>query len=195
MGTKVQQRELPELFTYSTARRRGLSDRRLRTLEQNGEIEKISRGLFATPGITLDTNLAEIALRAPRSTLCLTSALAHHGLIDEIPVTIDIALPRGTRTPQSAAPITWHRFNLETFDLGRTTTPIGTDLTIGLYTAERSLCDAFRLRHLIGYELANEALKRWLRMKGSQPSELLAIATKLGPKATSPLIQTLQILL
>jgi len=195
VGSDVNAWELPELFNYSAARQRGLTDRQLRTLERSGVIERISRGLFATAGIPLDIDLAEIAFRAPRSTLCLTSALAHHGLIDEIPITIDIALPRGTRTPQTGAPATWHRFNRDTFDLGRTTIPVGAGLTIGLYTPERSLCDAFRLPHLIGHELANVSLKRWIRLKGSQPSELLTMATTLGPKAARPLSATLQILL
>jgi hypothetical protein len=64
---------------------------------------------------------------------------------------------------------------------------------IGIYTAERSIIDAFRLRHLDGADLANEALKRWLR-RGGQPSDLLRIA-KAFPRALTPLRQTMEILL
>jgi hypothetical protein len=51
------------------------------------------------------------------------------------------------------------------------------------------------VRHLEGSEQAVEALKRWLRRPGSQPSQLLALAVKMGPKAAQPIRAALQILL
>ncbi len=186
---------LPPLFRYTDARKQGLSDRDLRMLQDRGEIEKIGRGLFAASDLHADPDLIEIAFRAPLATLCLTSALARHGLTDEIPATIDIALPRGMRHPGTSAPATWHKFSPDTFNLGREMLDIGTGYQMGLYSAERSICDAFRLRHQEGSELANNALKRWLRQPRAQPAELLAVAAKLGPKAAGPLRSTLQILL
>ena len=49
------------------------------------------------------------------------------------------------------------------------------------------------MRHLEGSDLANGALKRWLR-QGGQPSTLLATA-KVFPRALTPLRETLEILL
>ena len=43
---------------------------------------------------------------------------------------------------------------------------------------ERSIVDAYRLRHLEGDELGREALKAWLRQHGSQPSRLRTIAVE-----------------
>jgi hypothetical protein len=113
----------------------------------------------------------------------------------EIPASIGLALPRGTRAPATSAPITWHQFDPKTFDLGRADLDVGAGYRIGLYSAERSICDAFRLRHLEGSEQAVEALKRWLRRPGSQPSQLLALAAEMGPRATEPIRSALQILL
>lgn len=76
--------------------------------------------------------------------------------------------------------------------LGRTQITIpGTQDTIGLYTAERSIADAFRLRGTIGYELGLDALKEWLR-RGGQPAHLLDLATQL-PRTRQPLL--LQVIL
>lgn len=186
---------LPPLFSYTDARDHGLSDRELHALRDQGRIEKIARGLFRSVDLHADPDLIEIAFRSKRSTLCLTSALARHGLTDEIPASIDVALPRGTRPPSTSAPVTWHRFNADTFDLGRDTLDVGAGYQIGLYSSERSICDAFRLRHQEGTELATEGLKRWLQVPGSQPSKLLDMATKLGPKAAGPIRSALQILL
>jgi hypothetical protein len=65
--------------------------------------------------------------------------------------------------------------------------------SIGIYSAERSIIDAFRLRHLVGEDLANDALKRWLR-QGGQPSEVLRLSRSF-PRAASAMRKTLEILL
>lgn len=195
MGTAALPSELPELFSYTDARRHGLSDRQLRNLNAQGTIERIGRGLFSATTLDADPDLIEVAFRSDQATMCLTSALARHDLTDEIPATIDLALPRGTRTPATSAPITWHKFDPKTFDLGREDLDVGAGYRIGLYSAERSICDAFRIRHLEGTDQAVEALKRWLRRPGSQPSQLLELASAIGPKAAQPIRAALQILL
>lgn len=195
MGTGTLPPSLPQVFSYTDARRQGLSDRQLQTLSEQGTIEKIGRGVFSAATVNADPDLIEVAFRSKHATMCLTSALARHGLTDEIPGTIDLALPRGKRPPAISAPITWHQFDRRTFDLGREHLDIGSGYQIGIYSAERSICDAFRLRHLEGTELATEALKRWLRRPGSQPSQLLTIAGEIGPKAAEPIRSALQILL
>jgi hypothetical protein len=43
----------------------------------------------------------------------------------------------------------------------------GKELTIGLYSAERTIVDVFRLRPNIGADVANEALERRLRERGN----------------------------
>jgi predicted transcriptional regulator of viral defense system len=185
---------LPDVFTYSDARRVGLSDRQLYALRDAGAIGQLGRGLFRRADSSGDPDLLEIAARAPEATLCLASALARHGLTDEIPARIDVALPRTRRQPTVHAPLRWHRFEAGTFDDGRDSLDVGA-LSIGIYSAERSICDAFRLRHLEGAEQAVDALKRWLRRRGSQPAALLRIAPSLGPPAEAPIREALDLLL
>jgi len=43
---------------------------------------------------------------------------------------------------------------------------------IGLYSAERSIIDASRLRHQDGPDLAYEALRGWLRRRDASPAAL-----------------------
>lgn len=183
---------LPETFRYSEALDR-ISERQFRRLKDDGSIIALSRGLYRKSDWLGDEDLIEIAAKAPQATLCLRSALARHELIDDIPAEIDIAIPRGSWTPETTAPVRWRHFDTESFDLGRGSLDIDGGRSIGLYSAERSIIDAFRLRHLEGADLANEALKRWLRQSG-QPSELLALARSF-PRALTALRETLEILL
>jgi hypothetical protein len=186
---------LPDTFTFADARAAGLTPRRLYQLRDQGIIEQVSRGLFhkSSAGWTADIDLIEVAVRAPDATICLASALARHGLTDEIPATTDIALPRGTWRPAVGAAITWHAFEASTFRLGRDPLDLGDGLEIGLYSAPRSIIDAFRLRYREG-DLAITALRQWLRAPGNHPAELLDLAENF-PKARPGLRSTLEILL
>lgn len=188
--------ELPATFSYSDARAAGLSERRLYALRDSGAIEQLARGLYRRIDAVgdADPDLLEIAHRASQATLCLTTALARHGLTDTIPARIDVALPRGHRQPRTRAPVTWHAFAVDTFGIGREKLSLTEDIRIGLYGPERCIVDSFRLRHLEGPETATEALRRWLRRRGSQPATLLAMAG-LFPRSEAALRSTLDILL
>ena len=185
---------LTEVFTHADARHAGISDRALYQMRDRGDIDRIARGIYAHPGFEADPDLVEIAVRAPSATLCLTSALAHHDLTDDIPPAINVALPRSQRPPKTETPVTWHRFDSDTFDIGRTTTPIAGRLVIGIYSPARTIVDAYRLRHLYGTDQALEALKRWLRIRGNQPAALLEMANRF-PKSAPAIQSTLEILL
>ena len=169
--------ELPQTFSYAAARASGVSKGRLYALRDRGEIQSIGRGVYRRTDADLaDLDLLLVAQRAPMATVCLTSALAQHGLVDDIPFGYDIALPRGTWRPRLHAPVTWHSFAAATFEVGRGTITVDAETSIGLYDAPRSIVDAFRLRGTQGPELAYEALRRWLRRRGSHPAALLQTA-------------------
>jgi predicted transcriptional regulator of viral defense system len=185
---------LPNAVSHSLAQDRGLSDRRLRGLVTDGVLERLGHGLYRkTDAPPADLDLIEIALRASDATLCLTTALSHHDLIDVIPSAIDVALPRSRRPPRVRAPVRWHRFHEDTFGVGRETVEIDAGLSVGIYSAERSLVDVFRLRHQEGDEMAVEALRRWLKRPGATPADLLAVGRRF-PKAEPSLLHTLRIL-
>lgn len=174
----------------------GLSHPTLRRLLQAGVIEKVGHGLYRRLDAPLvDLDLAEVAARASLGTLCLVSALAHHDLVTAIPERHDIALPRGHGSVVTPAPVAWHYFDAATFDVGRSQVSVeGTSATIGLYSAERSIADAFRLRHQVGQEIAVEALRTWLRRPQASPADLLRVAAAL-PRARRPITEALAVLL
>jgi hypothetical protein len=187
--------DLPTVFKWREAHEVGITDRRLKRLTDDGMIEKIEHGLYRrTDAVVGDLALIEIALLEREATLCLASALSHAGLIDDIPSTVDIALKRGTRKPKTSFPITWHWFSPKTFNIGRIPKDSESGLPIASYSTERSICDAYRMRHTQGAQLGREALKSWIRQPGSHPAALLEIASHF-PKANSAIRRELEILL
>jgi predicted transcriptional regulator of viral defense system len=173
-------RKLPSVFTYSKAIAAGLSAERLYGYRDQGIVEQIGRGLYRwAEAPEIDQNLLEIACRIPTGTLCLTTALARHGLTDSIPPRIDVAIPRGHRIPVLQSPVDIRVFAKDTFELGRRALKIGEGYAVGLYSPERSLIDVIRLRHREGSDIAWDALRRWLRRDGAKPAALIEMAKSL----------------
>lgn len=183
-----------ETMKATEAARHGMTRRTLQRRASAGDYDRVGRGLYrSTSAPPADDALIEAALRRPDATLCLTSALAEYELIDDIPDAYDLAIPRGARRPATRGAIRWHRFDADTFNIGREDYPIpGSDLTISIYTPERCIVDAFRLRGSVGYETARDALRNWLG-RGGQPAKLATLARQL-PRATGPLMGALDLL-
>ncbi len=186
---------LGDTFRYREARDAGLSDRRIYRLRDAGAIIAVGGGVYRwADAPAADLDLIEIAERVPRATLCLEAALARHGLIDSIPAAIDIAIPRGNTRPVLKAPCRLHQFDRATFDLGRETLEVGARSPMGIYSAERSIIDVIRIRHLQGVDLAWEALRRWLRQPGRSPARLIEMAGHF-PGAEPAIRRALEVLL
>lgn len=172
----------------------GLHRTTLHRRARTGSFERIARGIYRSADAEpADNDFIEAAIKRPDAILCLTSALAYHDLIDDIPDAVDLAIPRGSRIPATEGAISWHTFAAATFNVGRTGFPIpGTDLEIGIYTPERCIVDAFRLRGYQGYETGPDALREWLR-RGGKPTALIEISNQI-PRAAAPLNQALEYL-
>lgn len=188
---------LPDFLRYQDFKPLRLSRHKLNHLISTREYERIAPGVFLRAGSIDDTTAAWMAIAAkkPEATLCLLSALALHDLTDEIPSSSDIAVPRGAHPVTIRyAPISWHRFAADTFEVGRTMHSLPSGLRIGLYSPERTIIDLFRLRHEWGSDIAVGALKRWLGQRGNSPSTLLNLAGDF-PDARPSLQTALEILL
>jgi predicted transcriptional regulator of viral defense system len=171
-------RRLPTTFRYSHARRL-VTERQFRDLLAHGLLVRVARGVYRKTAADQSHELIEVALARPRATLCLQSALAYHGLLDENPDRHTLALPRGTRPLDTTVPVAWHQFDRDTFELGRTTIRLDATTRIGIYSPERTIIDAYRLREHEGVGLGQAALRAWLR-RGGATQPLLGLAVYVG---------------
>lgn len=189
-------RELAPAFTLGDARAAGLTKDQVYSLLDRDEIERVGRGVYVRPELLQPALTALAAATALRedATLCLTSALVHHDLSDAIPFASDIALPRGTHQPTGLSNVSWHSFDPATFPIGREYADAGAGAKVAIYSAERSIVDTFRLMHQEGSDVAYEALRRWLRRRGSTPAGLLKVAGSF-PKSLPRIRQALEVLL
>ncbi|MEV7967451.1 type IV toxin-antitoxin system AbiEi family antitoxin domain-containing protein [Sphaerisporangium sp. NPDC088356] len=161
---------LSPTFTTAQARRATISPRDLADLASAGDVDEISRGVYrrVEAPATAHLDLLAVCLRAPRAVVCGESALAIHELIDDIPASVHIAIPRGTHRPSiSYPPTTVTQYAAETFSLAIERFEAAPGERVPIYSAARSVVDAMRHRRRFGETLALAALGRYLRRKGA----------------------------
>jgi predicted transcriptional regulator of viral defense system len=186
MSSRLEARlaALSPTFTTAQARQAAISPRDLALLSSAGDVEEISRGVYrrADAPATAHLDLLAVCLRAPRAVVCGESALAIHELIDDIPASVHIAIPRGTHRPSiSYPPTTVSQYAAETFSLAIEPFEAAPGERVPVYSAARSVVDAMRHRRRFGETLALAALGRYLRRKGpSGVRDLQEIAHELG---------------
>jgi predicted transcriptional regulator of viral defense system len=173
---------LPDTFTTATARARGVHPRDLYAWRDGGEVVELSRGVFRrtdAPAASLPVLLA-VAYRSPRAIVCCVSAAAVHGLTDEFPGAVQIAVPARAHPPRIEYPPTSvFRFDEATFEIGVSHVDAAPGAPVRIYDAARTVVDLIRLRHRLGEPIAFGALNRYLRVRGTRPAQLLEYAGRL----------------
>jgi predicted transcriptional regulator of viral defense system len=184
------------VFRTRDATEAGVHRRNLYALRDKGFLVEISRGLYrlANAKATPHLDLIAVGRRSPRGAICLNSALSFWDLTDEIPAEIHLAVPRGTRPPSIDYPPTRaHVFAADTFELGREKILLESGENITIYSPERSVVDAMRLRNQVGTDVAYEALRRYLRCPGASPGNLLRLSRQF--RAGGPMSDALMVLM
>jgi hypothetical protein len=186
--------DLPPTFTTETALARGIHPRALYAARDSGAIAELSYGVFrradAPPASFPD--LLAVAYRNSKAIICLLSAAAVYDLTDEIPPTVQIAVPRSSRPPRISFPPTEVlRFEPSTFELGLTHLEAAPGESVRIYGPARTVVDLMRLRNRIGEPTALSALHRYLRRRDARPPELLNIAAEL--RVYGPVLHALDV--
>jgi predicted transcriptional regulator of viral defense system len=151
------------MLRTSKALRLGIHPRALYALRDAGEIEQVGRGLYrlSTAPALSSPDLVPIAIRIPRAVVCLISALAHHGLSTQIPHVIDIALPSHAKVPKvDGVPLRVFWYPEPSFRAGVEVVEID-DISVRVYSAEKTIADCFKYRNKIGLDVAIEALRTY----------------------------------
>ncbi len=183
------------MFRAADAVGAGVSWRDLYWARDSGLVLELSRGVFQLrdAGGLDEIDFVTVCARVPRAVVCLGSALAYWDLSDEIPGRVDIAVPVGTHRPQIDHPPTRvHVFRAETFGLGRVDVAVEPGARFAITDAERTVVDAFRLRHLLGKDLAIGGLRRYLRRPRPKPARVIELAGAL--RVRTPVTEALRLL-
>lgn len=175
-------RRIGPIFRSREAVTAGVSWRDLYALRDDGQILELSRGLYQlaeTAGLD-NIDLLAVCARAPHGMIALDSALSYWDFSDEIPAAVHLAVPEGSHRPAIDHPPTIvHVFRAATFDLGRIEIRETGGERFQITDRERTIVDAFRLRHLLGENAAHQALRRYLNQPRAKPARLADLSREL----------------
>lgn len=147
-----------------------------------GAVVRIGRGLYQLPDSEPDLHsaLIEIAKRAPKAVICLTSALSFHQLTDQLPRKIWIAVGAKDWAPKIDYPqIRVVRFREPYLTNGLEVHNIH-GVEVRVYSITKSIADAFRNPKLVDRSVAIEAMKSALNNRKATPGQLAAAAQQNG---------------
>jgi predicted transcriptional regulator of viral defense system len=158
----------------------GVSRAVLGRLVARGALLRVGRGLYMSPeaDISAQHGLVEVAARVPGAVANLLSALAFHGLTDELPHAIWLAIARGAHAPRIEWPplaLTWAP--PQALSVGITRHLIE-GVEVAVTDPARTVVDCFKHRNRVGVDVAIAALRA---LVGREPHARDAVWQAAGP--------------
>lgn len=164
----------------------GIAAQTIARAVEDGELDRISRGLYQKSGAEIDAmqSLAEAAKRIPKGVIAMLSALAFHGLTDQMPRTVWVAIGGSDWSPVPSYPPTrivrlaekYLRQGIEHHDIAGVSVPI--------YSIPKTLADLFRNGRLVDRSVAVEGLRAALEQRKASPGALAEAARTGGAWGT-----------
>ena len=148
---------------------------------RDGEVARLARGIYQHADAQLDNNhsLAETAKRLPKGVVCLVSALAYHGLTDQLPRKVWMAIGQKDWTPEQNSQIRVVRFT-EALLSDSVETHLIEGVTVKVFSAAKTVADCFRHRSKVGLAVAIEGLQEALKQRKATPGEIARQAEQGG---------------
>lgn len=149
---------------------------------RKGDLVRVGRGLYQDPAAEIDENLtlAEAAKRVPRGVIAMTSALAFHGLTDQIPRKTWVAIRKGDWAPVgSYPPVRVVRFAAKYMTQGIEHHRVS-GVEVAVFSAAKTLADLFRNSRLVDRSVAVEGLRAALEQRKATPGEIAEAARSGG---------------
>lgn len=157
----------------------GVARAQLSRMVENGDLTRVSRGLYTLPGRTQpdgDEGMLIVAERIPDARLCLLTALRLHGLTTQAPFEIWIAIGNKARAPRlDWPPLHIVRFSGAALDAGLEIRKIG-KTNVRVTNVAKTVADCFKFRNLVGVDVAIEALRDALRTRATTADALWSYA-------------------
>lgn len=199
-ATLSQRKQLKNLVSDKTIvraqelRNAGIAGSTIQRALDDGDIVRISRGLYQDPQSDIDNEqtLAEVAKRIPKGVIAMVSALAYHGLTDQMPRKTWVAIGASDWSPVSDyPPVRIVRFSDKYLNQDVEHHMVsGVDVPI--FSVSKTLADLFRNGRLVDRSVAVEGLRAALDQRKASPAQIADAARAGGAwRAMRPYLEAL----
>ncbi len=152
----------------------------LSIMEQNGEIERVSRGVYRSAATFIEDELFSFQSKYRSTIFSHETALYLHDLTDRSPLTYSISVPTGYHSHfLNSNGYKIFYVNRDVFEIGVVSmnTPHGNK--VKATDLERTICDIVRSRNQIDIQARNTALKHYVKHIGKNLDRLYTYAKRL----------------
>lgn len=164
------------MLLTSDLARLGIPRTYLSLLEKAGEVQRISRGVYAAVDALAD-DLAGLQARHKAAIFSHETALYLWDLTDRNPLFFSVTVPSGyNATALKAKGAKVYFIHRDLHPLGQMTMNSPQGHAIQTYHLERTLCDILRSRRQIDSQLVTQALQRYVRHKDKNLDRLFDYA-------------------
>lgn len=158
----------------------GIDRKYLKDLVNEGNIERIKRGLYRWKDAKFDVEeeLINVSKIIPHGIICLESALSYYKLTTYTPGEYTVAVHRkyNTKLPDYP-PIKLYYFSDKYYIDGVEKIDINGHI-IKMYNVEKTICDCLRYEDKISKDIIVESIKEYVRRRDKNISKLMNYAAK-----------------
>lgn len=159
-------------------RNAGIAGSTIQRALKDGDLVRIGRGLYQDPlsDIEGDLTLAEVSKRIPKGIIAMVSALAYHGLTDQMPRKTWVAIGGSDWSPvPSYPPVRIVRFADKYLGQGVEQHMIS-GVEVPIFSVTKTLADLFRNSRLVDRSVAVEGLRAALDQRKATPAQIAEAA-------------------
>jgi len=179
MATTTEAKLKKALARIGTARAReleaaGIQRTQIARLVVAGKLQKIGRGLYASPDYlgTEHVALVAVAKRAPQTVFCLLTALRFHELTTQSPADVWIAIGNKEHPPRlDYPPLRTVRFSEASLHYG-VEIKVVDGVPLRVTSPAKTVADCFKFRNKVGLDVALEALREVRRERKAGADDL-----------------------
>lgn len=168
-----------DIITTSVVGKNNIHREYLNNLVKEGELERVSRGIYISPDVWEDRLLIN-QLKRSKMIYSHETALYLHDLTDRDPLKYVVTVPQGynpSRLKEEGFIV--HTIKKEWFELGLCTKKTSFGNEVKTYNRERTICDILRDRNNQDPAIINDSIKRYFSGKEKDLNKLMKYAKEL----------------
>jgi len=153
----------------------------LSILENNGEIQRVARGIYSSTDGDVVDEMAVLQMRFRSAIFSHETALYLLDLTDRTPLFFSVTVPSGfnaTSLKASGAKVYFVQRDL--YPLGLTTMKSSHGNNLKTFNLERTICDVVRSRNQMDVQFVNQVLKKYVNLRERNINQLMDYAGQFG---------------
>ena len=166
------------IITAKDAESKGISRTMLKKMTDNGYIERINYGVYATDKFIYDEYYL-FQLKHKNIVFSYNTALYFQNMTERTPFKMDVTTKRNTNLTSYKDQINLYRVNETILDLGKIKVVTPFSNSVYAYNLERTVCDIINNKTNIDIEIANKAIKNCIKNKNFNANKMFEYAKEI----------------